>query len=129
MFEFDSFTSGERPALMIRGKLARLIPTSQSLQIAAFEHRQWSQGSNYLFRGFNRSGALPERISDRAVELVVKSYRGILGQKNLTPRSFRRTIVMEWFSRGLTQPDIKQRLGLKSDYAFKVYQSLLNPRV
>ena len=123
--EFSDFTSGERPSVMIRGKLERFIPISQGLQIAAFEHRQWSQGSNYLFRGFSRAGALPERMSDRAVELVVKSYRSLFGVASLTPRAFRRTIVMEWFSRGLSQAEIKQRLGLKSDYAFKVYAPLL----
>ncbi|MCM0606065.1 MAG: tyrosine-type recombinase/integrase [Xanthomonadaceae bacterium] len=122
---FDDFTNGERPNVVITGKSARNIPISQELRIAVFEHRQFSAGSHYLFRGFSRAGALPGKISDRAIELVVKSYRAELGEKNLTPRAFRRTIVMQWFEQGLTQAEIKSRLGLKSDYAFKLYEPLL----
>lgn len=122
--QFDDFTDGEIPRMKISGKSERTLVISQALRIAVFEHRQWASGSPYLFRGFTKSGALPERISDRAIELVVKSYRATLGVKTLTPRAFRRSIVMHWFHQGITQQEIKVRLGLKSDYAFKVYEPL-----
>jgi integrase len=65
-------------------------------------------------------------ISDRAVELLTRAYAGSLGVPGLTPRAFRHSVVVLWNQRGLSRSDIRERLGLKTDYAFRAYEPLFN---
>jgi len=110
--------------ISISGKAERTLTISTELMLAVFDHQQFSQGNEYLFRGFSRLGALPEPLSDRGVELLVKHYAGMFKCPKLTPRLFRRSIVMQWFQQGVSEAEIQKRLGLKSAYAFKVYAPL-----
>jgi integrase len=71
-----------------------------------------------------KNGMLPTPMSDRAVELLTQNYAEELGVKELTPRLFRHSAVLKWHQEGLSRVEIQDRLGLKTDYAFRVYHSL-----
>lgn len=121
---FEDVSSQGHPMILIRGKTERLLPISEGLRLAIFDHQKWSMSNPYLFRGFSKYGPLPERMSDRAIELIVKAYRGFFKIPALTPRLFRRSIVMHWFEQGKEQNEIQALLGLRSAYAFRVYEPL-----
>jgi site-specific recombinase XerD len=110
------------------GKSPRTIPISpdlygtiQSLKSYASEK---SANLPWLFLGFNKFGTLGAPITARGVELLVKAYAERLGFNTLTPRTFRHSIVLKWFTQGLTRDEIQKRLGLKTAYAFRVYEPL-----
>lgn len=110
--------------LEIRGKRARTIPVSQALFQAVKSLRaQFTQGDT-LFRGHNRYGASHLTLSPRGIELTVKELAPALGFPDLVPRTFRHSAVLHWHQTGVDNKTIRARLGLQSDYAFRVYDAL-----
>lgn len=125
---FEHWKSVQRPThpfvISFESKLPRDVPVSEELfQEIQLLHKKYSQRKS-LFLGFNKFGPLGGSISSRGVELLVKAHSQRLGYSRLTPRLIRHSAVVSWHSKGLTQSEIKQRLGLKTDYAFRVYEPL-----
>jgi len=128
---YDSFENvGDGFFLQILGKFERRIEIPMLLYQEVQKLRKVSpRDAAYLFLGFNKFGPLSLYMSDRAAELLIKSYRGHFGDRKLTPRKIRHSIVLFWLKEGRAQAEVKAHLGLKSDYAFKVYAPLLKSTV
>lgn len=120
---YDCWEQG--PTLALAGKSARKIPVSPELFEAVQALRVRGKDSPWLFLGFNKFGSLGAPISPRGIELLVRSYAARLGFPDLTPRTFRHSAVLRWFSEGLAQKQIQDRLGLRTAYAFRVYEVML----
>lgn len=126
----DSFVGGAPGVpltLTILGRAQRMVPISTELAQAAREFaatRGVDLGSAPLFEGFNRFGSMGAAISPRGVELLVRHYADRLGFPELTPRSFRHSAVVHWLKDGLSPQEARERLGLRSDYAFRLYVRL-----
>jgi site-specific recombinase XerD len=116
------FSAGEQGILEIEGKSARKVPVTADLYREALGVRSASGAqSRWLFLGFNKFGSLGAPISSRGVELLVKSYSSRLGVDGITPRGFRHSAALYWHEQGLSRKEIQERLGLKTDYAFRAY--------
>lgn len=114
--------------LSFDGKNARQIPVSSELYEAMLSLKATAGDRPWMFLGFNKFGALGAAISPRGVELLVKAYCDRLGVGELTPRSFRHSIVLHWFDQGVAKEEIQKRLGLKTAYAFRVYDPIFKSR-
>ncbi|MFZ9595831.1 MAG: tyrosine-type recombinase/integrase [Bdellovibrionia bacterium] len=130
-----------------QGKLTLGFPEPRSILLSAPLHerllrlKRFSESefpkqkfnNRAIFLGFNKFGPLGEAISPRGIELMVKFYGPKLGFPELTPRTFRHSVILHWFEKGLSQQEIQTRLGLKTTYAFRSYEPLLksksNPQV
>lgn len=128
---FDDWSAKAGPngnyALSIRAKVNRLprdIPVSRELAEAIRTLRERSK-SDWIFLGFNKFGSLGGAISPRGVELLVKHFAPALGNAELTPRTFRHSIVVQWFKDGCSREEIQKRLGLRTAYAFRSYEPIL----
>lgn len=123
-FTPESWTQGDDGPCVIAGvKDTRSIPISHELY-QEFQNVDQAQKSDWLFLGHNKSGPLKGHISPRGIELLVKSYRAKLGNEKLVPRTFRHSIAVHWFHSGVERDEIQARLGLKTSYAFRVYEPL-----
>jgi len=100
----------------------REIELSSELSEAYERLEALSGGRSHCFQGFNRHGPLPGAVSPRGVELICEAYRGRLGVLDLTPRALRVARVAFWLRTGESEKQVQQWLGLKSDYAFRVYR-------
>ena len=118
-------TRGSQAQLEFAGKFARTVPISAELASELKELSARAPAGRPVFSGFNRHGSLGAPISSRGVELLVKSYEGRLGVGDLTPRTFRHSAVLAWHRSGQPAQEIQRRLGLKTDYAFRIYAPLL----
>lgn len=83
------------------------------------------------FVGFNRHGPMRigkkgMAITPRGIELLVKTLAESLGYSNVTPRTLRHSAVVHWFRAGVAEPEIQRRLGLKTDYAFRIYEPIFS---
>lgn len=81
------------------------------------------------FVGFNRHGPMRVgkksfSITPRGIELLVKTLVESLGFPNVTPRTLRHSAVIEWFKTGILEDEIQKRLGLKTAYAFRIYEPI-----
>jgi site-specific recombinase XerD len=115
----------ETASLAVSGKSARRIPVSQVLLAEVASLRERTSGK-FLFLGFNRFGPLTSvPVSPRGVELLVRAYADRLGSPELTPRMIRHSVVVAWARRGVEQKQIREWLGLRTDYAFRAYAPLL----
>lgn len=113
--------------LRMEGKAPRTIPVSPELMTAIEELKPTeADGASdpHIFGGFNKFGPLGGSISPRGIELLVKHHSTKLGFPELTPRTIRHSCVIFWHREGLKQEEIQLRLGLKTAYAFRVYQPL-----
>lgn len=110
-------------------KTTRSVPVSIPLFQLIHEMKQKCAPSPWLFHGFNRIRSLGSPITPRGVELLVKHYGSKLGFPELTPRIFRHSVILQWFMEGLPQTEIQNRLGLKTTYAFRSYEPLLDEGV
>lgn len=107
------------------GKSAREISVSPELFYAVESLQNLCvKKSPYLFLGFNKFGSMGSPITARGVEMLVRIYASRLGYPNLTPRTFRHSAVLYWHQSKIKTEEIKIRLGLKTQYAFRVYSSL-----
>jgi site-specific recombinase XerD len=120
-----------------KGKAERKLPVSAELFAAVEELKnrmqatqsQRDKNSAWLFHGFNKFGSLGTAITPRGVEILVKHYADRLGFPDLTPRTFRHSVVMKWYDEGLRQKEIQEMLGLKTAYAFRVYEVMLKAKL
>lgn len=115
------------------GKSQRKLHISERLGLAIEElrektHESQSKPCPWVFSGFNKFGSLGSPITPRGVELLVKHYASQLGFPELTPRTFRHSAVIHWMEQGIQQKQIQEILGLKSNYAFRVYDLIVNAR-
>lgn len=118
--------------IQITGKAERRVPVTDELTafLRAYGQRhgirtsKTPQGPVWLFFGFNKYGPLKTPVTPRGVELLVRVHAKRLGLPGVTPRLFRRAAVLHWFQSGLSQENLRERLGLKTDYAFKAYAPL-----
>jgi integrase len=107
----------------------RRVPISKQLES---ELRILADGGG-LFRGHQGSQKLPGGMTTRAAELVIRSLatkwevQGVwtaADAKLLTARNLRHSCVLWWKQQGLTDLVIQERLGLRSNYAFRAYRKL-----
>lgn len=138
--KFEQWTLNEQGSAQVHffGKFKRSVPVSQDLYQSIQELRANSgtvlrkgiiaDESSWIFSGFNRFGSLGSPISCRGVELMTKQYGPKLGFSNLTPRTFRHSIILKWFQDGYSQSEVQSRLGLKTTYAFRSYDLLLKSK-
>ena len=110
--------------LLLDGKAGREIPISPGLAVNLPFSPSAAKLAPWIFQGYNKGGLLSGPISPRGIELLVEHYRTKLGFDGLTPRAFRQAAVMEWHRQGLSKDEIRRRLGLKTEYAFRVYEPL-----
>ncbi|MEK7692284.1 MAG: site-specific integrase [Bdellovibrionota bacterium] len=64
-------------------------------------------------------------MSPRAVEQLFNSYSKRFGPSSIVPRTLRHSAILTWLRDRVSTDEIKKRLGLKSDYAFRIYQPLV----
>jgi site-specific recombinase XerD len=125
---FESWARNSLNSAVVRlgGKELRPVPVSIDLYeaIQALKARTGGK-SNWIFLGFNKFGSLGAPITSRGVEMLVKHYGPRLGMAQLTPRTFRHSVILHWFEQGVPQAEIQARLGLKTTYAFRSYEPLL----
>lgn len=121
--------SEPQAVLELMGKSPRTLTVSPELYLAVQDLKQKAGNVDqapWVFYGFNKFGSLGAPITSRGVELLVKHYAVKLNIPKLTPRTFRQSIVIHWFKQGVPQAEIQKRLGLKSDYAFRVFEPILS---
>lgn len=107
------------------GKSLRTIPVSLELFEAIQELKVKLPPSPWIFLGHNKFGSLGAPMTPRGVEMLVKFYGPRLGCAEITPRTFRHSVILRWFEEGLPQQVIQDRLGLKTTYAFRSYAPLI----
>lgn len=127
---FNNITvEGEKSAIRFEGKFARSVPITFELAEACNALRIYSKKDNeWLFRGFNKVGPLKGPLTSRGIELLVKVFSKNSNFSGVTPRTFRHSIVIEWFDEGIPQIEIQSRLGLKTDYSFRIYKPLFKSK-
>jgi len=131
---FDSWSQAAPEITLSLGiNTQRQVPVSkelfqaiQKLKSFAPQALSTTAKADWIFYGFNKFGALGSHISPRGIELVVRLYGPRLGFPELTPRIFRHSAVLNWFEKGIPQPEIQALLGLKTAYAFRAYELLFN---
>ena len=112
-------------SLEFTGKSARRVSVSAELYEWVQELKKRQKGdSSWVFHGFNKFGSMGHAISPRGIEILVKAHAATLGFPDIIPRTFRHSAVLGWFQQGMTEQQIQDRLGLKSDYAFRGYAAL-----
>ncbi len=124
-FEDCQIHSNRKQGLIdLPGKAARQIPVSLELCQAILSLKTSDESTPWIFLGHNKFGSLGGPIWPRGIELLVKSYAPQLGFGDLTPRTFRHSAVVRWYKDGLTRDEIQKRLGLRTAYAFRVYDPI-----
>jgi integrase/recombinase XerC len=106
------------------GKSSRKIPASRALFEGVMELQKDARESPWVFLGYNKHGSLGGAISPRGVEILVKGYASHFGIPDLTPRMLRHSAVVHWYRAGVLKSEIQERLGLRTDYAFRAYGPL-----
>jgi len=127
---FDQLQLGETSGgarFALSGKSPRVVPISSELAQALEKLRKFDSRMDtpWIFHGFNRFGPLRSPMSSRGVELVVKAYGPKLGLAALLAKNLRASAVIRWAKEGVKREDIRVRLGLKTDYAFRAYDPLI----
>ena len=116
---------GTRAWVAIGMKQPRLLEVSDELEAAIQALKLKARGAGeWLFLAHNKFGPLGGAISARGIELLVRAYSDRLGFPELTPRTFRHSAVLEWFRNGISRDEIQKRLGLRTAYAFRVFEPL-----
>lgn len=117
-----------------RGERDLEVPSALLDEVREFEESRRSARlgvpkAGGMFPGFNKFGPLSTSITPRGVELLLKAYSPRLvpgdGALELTPRLIRHSVVLHWFGEGVPRPEIQRRLGLRTDYAFRTFEPLL----
>jgi len=117
---FDDWSAqGSSARVAVGGtKAPRSLNVSAQLWRKVQALKELSGDSPWLFLGFNKAGPLRSPITPRGVELLVKA------KLDINPRHFRHSAVLDWYKQGATRLEIQERLGLKTDYAFRVFEPL-----
>lgn len=92
---------------------------------------QDSIADEVCFVGFNRHGPIrigkkTLGITSRGIEMLVKSVSETLGFADVTPRTLRHSAVVDWYRSGVREVEIQRRLGLRTAYAFRIYQPIFS---
>ncbi len=126
----DDFSAN---SVAISGKLARDVPVSEDyfrvcqpiIDQIRVESTASLKKSQWLFQGFRQAGPIGTPITPRGVELLVKEFAVLENLPQLTPRTFRHSRVVQWLVDGKSKTEIMKRLGLQTDYAFRVYLPII----
>ena len=128
LLRFEHFQFSERgkrpPFINIPGKSERTIEISKDLYRIIKSLQGERKSDAWVFLGFNKHGSLGGAISPRGVELLVKSQSKALGFPTLVPRMIRHSAVLGWYQEGMDKKEIQARLGLRTQYAFRIYAPL-----
>ncbi len=82
--------------------------------------------SGWVFFRVTSEGSAKRPLSERACEHSVTKAQTLLGLEEIKPpRVFRHSVVLQWFKDGMTADQIQERLGLRTKYAFRVFEPLL----
>ncbi len=122
--EVELVRGGKEAWLSVSGKAPRRLPLSPELAFEVEHLRLLDRKFAWVFTGFTRQGSLGTPITDRGVELLVRAAATRLNVPKLTPRLFRHSAVVLWNRQGLSRDQIRERLGLKTEYAFRAYEPL-----
>lgn len=124
---FDDFRETQQGCriLFSSPKALREVFASEELLQAVRDLRRFDSRSPWAFLGFNRYGSMGAPITPRGVELLVRAYSPRLELEELTPRTFRHSAVLQWMREGLPRDEIQKRLGLRTAYAFRIYDALV----
>lgn len=130
LLQKDAFTKipdalANEGVLAFLGKNERSVPISQVLLELLKKWAELGKIESSLFLGYNRFGPMALPMSSRGIEFLVKEMGPKMGFEKLVPRTFRHSIVLHWSRAGLDKVEIKSRLGLKTDYAFRMYNLLI----
>lgn len=120
---------GGEALVRIQGKRARGVPVSTALaQAVESIYAEGAMLTPNAFPGCNKVGPLPMAISPRGIELLIRDYAGRLGGKDLVPRAFRHAYVVHAWEEGLSRDEIQKRLGLLSQYSFRMYEPIFKSK-
>jgi len=108
----------------IPGKRARAVRIGEETAKALRELARRIRGEKHFFFGYSRSGRNAEKLTPRGVEVLFKTWAKAHGLPALKPRTMRHLFVVEELRKGRTQKEIMGMLGLKTPYAFRVYEPL-----
>ena len=123
---FENWNDGS-PAISFSGKFERDVPVSAALSDAARDLRKRTKDEkSWMFLGHNKFGPLKQPITPRGIELLVKAYADRFGCPEMTPRTFRHSVVVQWAKSGIPMQEIQRRLGLRTQYSLRIYIQLLN---
>ena len=123
------FEQWQERTLSLSGKSPRILTISDGLYQLVQEMKRKSAeksgGTAWLFLGFNKFGPLKAPMTPRGVELLVRTYSERLGFPKLTPRTFRQSMILKLLREGQAPETVRKQMGLKSLYAFRVFEPLL----
>lgn len=127
---FEDFTFGSTGGtLQIQGKRARGVAvslrTAQSLQDLQNALQGHALGMKKFFHGYSKAGPKTEKLTPRAVEMLFQSWAKLCDLKHLHPRSLRHFYVVRAIGEGRDREHIMRVLGLKTVYAFRVYEPFI----
>ncbi len=106
-----------------KGNKSRVIPIQDKL---ADHLREWRTitGGGYIARAMTRSGDLPERMSDKGIFELVRSYGRRIGLDTLAPHDLRRTFAQLGYEAGIPLTQISTLLGHSSVATTQRYLNL-----
>jgi integrase/recombinase XerD len=122
------FADWKPGSLEISGKSPRTLSVSPELCEQVQLLRASAPDRDHLFLGFNKFGPLAAPITPRGVELLVEVTAPKLGLGEITPRTFRHSAVVHWFTEGVSREEIQRRLGLRTAYAFRVFEPIFKSK-
>lgn len=104
----------------VRGKRARSVALSKPLIQDFAVWKKMHKGKS-VFPGFNRHGITSMRMTHRGVEVMMRSLSRRAGVPKLNPKSLRHYTVLAWLKKGVSEVEIRNRIGLSSQYSFFLY--------
>lgn len=124
---FEDFsTNAEGGSLQILGKRARTVSVKK--QAAVFLEKLQTQLKGHaksykrFFHGYSKLGPKTEKLTPRAVEMLFQNLAKSLQWAQFHPRSLRHFFVIQSILEGKDREHITRVLGLKTAYAFRVYE-------
>jgi site-specific recombinase XerD len=110
---------------IVKKDAIRVVPLSQTLYEHLMAFKALWGNQTIIFEGMGIPGTGLSGIKSRAVELIIKQIGQLIGTPELTPRLIRNTCIWEWLKNGQTLDEVQHKLGLRTQYAFKVYAPML----
>ena len=115
----------QRAALSVSGKRARTLTVSSHCSKLLKRLIAETPKGVFLFYGYTKAGPNAEKLTSRGVEILFKAWSTQLGiYPSIHPRTLRHVFVIQKLALGTSEKDIMIALGLKTPYAFRVYQEL-----
>lgn len=110
----------------IPGKRARAVRIGTATAKALRELARRMKGEKHFFFGYSRSGRNAEKLTPRGVEVLFKAWAEANALPALKPRTLRHLFVVEELRKGRGRREIMACLGLKTPYAFRVYEPIIS---